>query len=162
MTFDSRTLRNALGCFATGVAVVTTIDADGLPTGVTVSSFTSVSLEPPLILFCLDNQNTSLKAFRSSGHFAVNVLRAEQRELSIRFANRCEDKWIGMDFERGTSGVPILKDCLAVLECRTVDIRDGGDHQICIGRVERVAYSKFGRPLLHYRGNYALLADGTA
>ena len=135
------------------------LTADGLPIGVTVSSFTSLSLDPPLVLFCLDNQNTSLKSFRSFGHFAVHVLGAEQRAMSIRFASRTEGKWVGVDFERWTSGVPILRDCLAVLECRTVEIRDGGDHQICIGRVERMAYAKTGRPLLYYRGNYAEVSD---
>ena len=88
MSFDPRTFRNALGCFPTGVTIVTTLGGDSLPVGVTVSSFTSVSLSPPLVLFCLDDRNSGLEAFRRCSHFSINVLSEEQRELSHRFSSR--------------------------------------------------------------------------
>jgi len=157
MSFDDRTFRKALGCFSTGVTVVTTLTPDGLPVGVTVSSFTSLSLQPPLVMFCLDSKNSFLEAFKASGHFAVNVLRHEQRELSIRFASRLQDRWKGVAFDTATSGAPVLPGCLAHFECSTIDMREGGDHVIFIGRVDRLEHSEAGQPLIYYRGTYAEL-----
>ncbi|HIJ39130.1 MAG TPA: flavin reductase family protein, partial [Rhodospirillaceae bacterium] len=117
MTIDSRIFRNALGCFPTGITVITTCDAKGAPVGVTVSSFTSVSLDPPLILFCLDNKTQRLEAFRSNQHFAVNVLRHSQIELSNRFSGRDEQLWREVEFRSGEQGVPLIEGCLACFEC---------------------------------------------
>lgn len=155
MRFDSRTFRKALGCFPTGVTVATTRAGNGAPVGVTVSSFTSVSLTPPLVLFCLDNRNGSLAAFRAAGHFAVNVLRSDQREVSIRFSSGLEDKWRGFVYDTWETGSPIIPGCLAALECATEAIHEAGDHCILIGRVQRLEHSEAGQPLVYYRGSYA-------
>ncbi|HXP98069.1 MAG TPA: flavin reductase family protein [Telmatospirillum sp.] len=161
MSFDTRTFRNALGCFPTGVTIVTTLGNDSLRVGVTVSSFTSVSLTPPLILFCLDDRHSGLEAYRQCGHFAINVLSEDQRALSVQFSSRKHDKWKGVAFENWSSGVPILDDCVANFECALVDVRDGGDHRIFIGRVERMRYSETAKPLVYCRGGYAELAGMT-
>lgn len=156
MTVDSRSFRRALGCFPTGVAVVTTIGETGDPAGVTVSSFTSLSLDPPLILFCLDNSSANLRAFLDRGFFAVNVLREEQREVSIRFASRSEqNRFAELRWEAWDTGAPIIAGCLASLECRTVAVHPEGDHHIIVGRVERLESSQAGQPLLYFRGTYA-------
>lgn len=157
MSIDARTFRKAMGCFPTGVTVVTTLAGDSSPIGVTVSSFTSLSLDPPLVLFCLDKRTSNLETFRLAGRFVINVLRHDQRELSIRFASRMEDKWKGLTFDSWTTGAPILRNCLANFECTTETVHDGGDHLIFIGKVERLDYSEGGQPLLYYRGAYAEL-----
>ena len=157
MSFDPRTFRKALGCFPTGVTIVTTLGNDSLRIGVTVSSFTSVSLSPPLVLFCLDDKNSGLEAFRQNGHFAVNVLSEDQKELSALFSDRKHDKWTGVAFESWSSGVPIIDGCVANFECALVDVLDGGDHRIFIGRVERMRYLEGAKPLVYCRGGYAEL-----
>ncbi len=155
MSVDSRSFRKALGCFATGVTVVTTLDPDsGAPVGVTVSAFSSLSLEPPLVLFCLGNRTASLECYRRCGHFAINVLSELQRDLSIRFASRAENKWAGIVPETWNSGVPILPGCLANLECSVHGILDGGDHTIFVGRIERLRHQEGGSPLIYFRGSY--------
>lgn len=155
MLVDSRGFRKALSCLPTGVTVVTTRSATGEPIGVTISSFTSLSLEPPLVLFCLDNKNGHLQDYLSAGIFAVNVLRADQRELSIRFASRMEDKWQGVVYEARETGAPILAGCLANLECRITGTHLEGDHHIIIGQVTHLEYSQAGQPLIYWRGAYA-------
>lgn len=155
MSIDQRSFRKALGCFATGVTVVTTLTPQTrTPVGVTVSAFSSLSLDPPLVLFCLGKQTSSLEAFKDFGHFGVNVLAETQRDLSIRFASRSDDKWAGMSFEAGESGVPWLSDCLANLECRLVNAIDGGDHLILVGEVKRLRHQEGGSPLIYFRGAY--------
>ncbi len=154
MSIDERSFKKALGCFASGVAVMTAADPAGRPVGVTVSAFASLSLTPPLILFCLDRRTTGLEVFRT-GPFAVNILREDQRELSIRFASRRDDKFAGIECRTGTTGVPLLPHCLAALECSTERVADGGDHEIIIGRVEHMEYQTGGQPLLYFRGAYA-------
>lgn len=159
MSLDSRSFRKALGCFASGVTVVTTlVPGTKAPVGVTVSAFSSLSLDPPLVLFCLGNATSSLDAFKTFGHFAVNVLTESQRDMSIRFASRTDDKWAGVSWSAWDSGVPILPDCLAVLECALVQVVDGGDHQIFIGRVEKMKHRESGSPLVYFRGSYLDLA----
>ena len=159
MSIDARTFRKAMGCFPTGVTVVTTLAGEGSPVGVTVSSFTSVSLDPPLVLFCLDARTSNVEAFRRSGHFAINVLRNEQREVSIRFASRMEDKWKGFAYDTWTTGSPILPNCLANIECSTAAIHDGGDHLIFLGRVVSFRTSDTAaEPLLFFRGRYHSVA----
>lgn len=154
MSIDERSYRKALGCFASGVAVMTTTEASGRPIGVTVSAFTSLSLNPPLILFCLDRRTGGLEAFRA-GSFAVNILREDQRELSIRFASRRDDKFAGLECRPGVSGAPLLPNTLAALECSVERVVDGGDHEIFIGKVEHMEYQTGGQPLLYFRGAYA-------
>lgn len=164
MEFDSRTFRKALGCFPTGVTVVTTAGrGDAPPVGVTISSFTSVSLEPPLILFCLDLKNVDLPTFVANGSFAVNVLREDQRELSIRFAGRTlANKFADIEYAVWETGAPILGGCLAVLECRVARMHEEGDHMVFIGEVVRLDYSQAGQPLAYWRGAYAQLDSGVA
>ncbi|MBF0393288.1 MAG: flavin reductase family protein [Alphaproteobacteria bacterium] len=161
MKVDSRTFRKALGCFPTGVAVVTTLDSQGKPVGVTISSFTSVSLEPPLVLFCLANTSGNLADFKASGHFAVNVLREDQRELSMRFAGRGADKWAEVPRTTWETGSPIIGQCLANLDCRVVAVHEGGDHLIFVGEVDRLEYGTAGQPLIYFRGDYAALGNTT-
>lgn len=154
MSIEERSFRKALGCFPTGVAVVTTTDGAGRPVGVTVSSFTSLSLHPPLVLFCLDRRTGGLDAFRDGG-FSVNVLREDQREVSIRFASRRDDKFDGIDTTTGATGAPVLPDALAVLDCVVESVVEGGDHFIFIGKVEHVDSQAGGQPLVYFRGAYA-------
>ena len=155
ISIDEHSFRKALGCFASGVVVVTTQNpVSQAPVGVTVSAFSSLSLDPPLVLFCLGVKNSNLDSFRQFGHFAINVLSAQQRELSTRFASRLEDKWAGLTWSEGESGVPLLDGCLVNLECSLVDVRDGGDHVIIVGRVEQMKIEEGGSPLVYFRGGY--------
>lgn len=155
MTIDSRAFRKTLGCFASGVTVVTTIDPnDGNPQGVTVSAFSSLSLDPPLVLFCLGNATASLPAFRANGRFVINVLAEGQRDLSLRFAGRGTDKWAGVEHGAGLEGLPVLAGCLAHLQCSLHQVVEGGDHTIFIGRVEQLDHSEGGAPLVYFRGAY--------
>src|SRR4051794_600845 len=158
MTVDHRAFRNALGCFATGVTVVTTLDGDGHPVGLTVSSFTSLSLDPALVLFCLDRGSQNFEAFTTSGRFAINVLRESQRDLSTRFAMSQGDRFSGIPFETWDTGAPVLPGSLATLDCLTETIQDGGDHVILIGRVQRAAGERTGDPLIYHAGAYRSLS----
>ena len=158
MTIDQHEFRNALGCFASGVTVVTTLDEDGGPVGLTINSFSSLSLDPPLVLFCLDRKVTSFDAFQNNRHFAVNVLAEGQEELSRRFAQVGSDKWVGIEFSAWDSGCPIFEDCLANIECDVDTIFEGGDHVVITGTVKQFCYDEDGaRPLLFYRGSYGRL-----
>ncbi len=158
MTFDSRAYRNALGCFATGITVVTTIAPDGSPIGVTVNSFSSVSLEPPLVQFCLGRAAMSFDAFTTAPSFAVNILAEDQSDLSVRFSKRdLQERWEGVGVERWETGVPLLAGCLANLECDREHVFEAGDHVIIVGRVRRLAAAAAGQPLLYFRGGYARL-----
>ncbi|WP_029006746.1 flavin reductase family protein [Azospirillum halopraeferens] len=158
MTIDSRAFRSALGTFATGIAVITAECPDGTPVGVTVNSFSSVSLDPPLVLFCLGRASRSFDLFVHGTAFAVNILAAEQQELSARFARRDDqDRWEGVGIERWETGAPILTGCLANLDCTREAVYDGGDHVILVGRVRRLASRDDGNPLLYVRGGYATL-----
>ncbi|HEY4439625.1 MAG TPA: flavin reductase family protein [Candidatus Elarobacter sp.] len=141
-TADPRDLRNALGTFATGVAIITTRDSDGRLFGLTGNSFSSVSLEPPLVLWSLSNTAPSLAAFRAATHFGVNVLGEEHRTLANRFARGHADKFAGVAYEVGEYGVPLIRGAVAHFECRIVDRYYGGDHEIYLGLVERYAYER--------------------
>jgi flavin reductase (DIM6/NTAB) family NADH-FMN oxidoreductase RutF len=133
--FDPREFRNALGSFATGVTIITTRDAEGAPVGITASSFNSVSLDPPLVLFSLARTARSLPAFAGAQHWAVHILRAEQEELCGRFARSGADKFAGLDFASGEGGAPLLGGCAARMQCRTAFRYEGGDHLIFVGEV---------------------------
>ena len=145
--------RHVLSHFASGVTVVTTWDADGRPTGLTASAFTSVSLEPPLILVCVDHKAQSYPALRANGRFAVNILAAEHEAVSRRFASTSTDKFDAVAYRPGTLGLPLIPEALAHLECRTVHAYPGGDHTIFVGEVE-AARARDGEPLLYFRGDY--------
>jgi flavin reductase (DIM6/NTAB) family NADH-FMN oxidoreductase RutF len=150
---DRRLLRNALGCFATGVTIITACGPEGY-LGFTANSFNSVSLDPPLVLFSLGRHATSLPGFQFATHFAINVLREDQMELSNRFARPNTDKWMGVDFITWKSGCPILKGTLASFECERHATYDGGDHVIFVGEVIHMHADLEGRPLLYFRGGY--------
>lgn len=155
MSFNPRTFRNALGCFPTGVTIVTTLKDDGAPIGVTISSFSSLSLTPPLVLFCLDEKSSELNTFLRAKHFVVNVLSDAQQDLSARFASRQSGKWDGLAWDSWNSGVPILQGCLANFECSVAAVHEGGDHHIFVGQVDRMHHAETGKPLVYWRGNYA-------
>jgi flavin reductase (DIM6/NTAB) family NADH-FMN oxidoreductase RutF len=154
MSFDPRSFRQALGCFATGITVVTSVGLDGEYLGFTANSFNSVSLDPPLVLFSLDRGAYSLKAFEAAGVFAINILREDQEAVSIAFARALSSKWEGVRTEIWQTGSPILVDALASFDCETTSMHDGGDHVIFVGRVLRLRAGVDGRPLIYFRGAY--------
>lgn len=159
---DQRHLRDVFGCFATGVTIITAREASGVPVGLTANSFSSVSLDPPLILFNLDRDANCARAFSVGSSFTVNVLKHDQQAQSNHFASKVEDKFASGEFSwtDGENGCPVLDGALAVLECTCDSLHDGGDHWIIIGRVTRAAGDGDGEPLLFYRGRYAGL-EGT-
>ncbi|WP_346915313.1 flavin reductase family protein [uncultured Roseibium sp.] len=148
---DPADLRNTLGCFATGVAIVTTLSANGRPVGMTINSFNSVSMDPPLVLWSIARKAPSYDAFHANGSFVVNILSEHQHELCLQFSRPSEDKFAGVDFEPGLNGIPQLTGAAAHLECMTHDRVEGGDHTIIIGRVMRLQASD-AMPLLFHRG----------
>ncbi|AUX27559.1 hypothetical protein SOCEGT47_081530 [Sorangium cellulosum] len=161
MLFDPAEFRKVLGQFATGVTLVTTVQ-DGAPLAMTVNSFSAVSLEPPLVLFCADRRSRTSAAIEASGVFAVNILRDQQRDVSDLFAGK------GTDIDRqavlteahvAESGSPILKDVLAFIDCKVEHAYDGGDHIIYVGRALAAGRGEAGAPLLYYRGTYQALDD---
>jgi flavin reductase (DIM6/NTAB) family NADH-FMN oxidoreductase RutF len=150
---DPRLLRQALGRFATGVTVITTRTPDGKYEGLTANSFSAVSLDPPLVLWSLRLAAASLPSFKSSGHFVVNVLSTAQSLTSQHFATPRHDKFEDVTFSTGIGGSPMLDDSLAIFECRTETMIEGGDHMIFIGRVIRAHY-RDGEPLIFAAGRY--------
>ncbi len=151
----NRQLRRALGCFATGIAVITTRAPDGKVEGLTANSFSSVSLDPPLVLWSLQSRAASLDSFTRSGWFAVNVLAAPQHHLSRHFATPSVDKFAGLGWAPGLGGCPLLADTLACFECSVHSTVPAGDHLIFIGRVRRVGF-RDGVPLLYSGGGYGM------
>ena len=156
---DTRLLRNAFGRFATGVAVATAIDADGQPIGLTINSFSAVSLNPPLVLWCLDNASHNLEAFRRASHHAINVLAAGQNDLSNRFATWPVDRFAGLAWQAGAGGAPVFPGCCARFEVANESAVAGGDHTIFVGRVENFSEDAGKAPLLFHAGRYAKLAS---
>jgi len=148
--------RRALSCFASGVNVVTTIDAAGELHGLTVSAFCSVSLTPPLVLICIEKTTASHFAFRESGAFVVNILNDSQTDLSEHFAAPFADKFSVLPYRSGISGIAVLENTLATLECRIRHDFDGGDHSIFVGEVESAAVHD-GSPLVYFQSNYRKL-----
>ncbi len=162
---DARALRNALGRFATGVTIVTTVTPEGAHTGVTVNSFTSVSLEPPLVLFCLSTRSSLLPAFERARHFAVNVLARSQQALSNRFARPSANTWEGVAFRPGAHGCALLADAVGVFECERRMVYPAGDHVIFIGEVARFETLPTCEPLAFCQGSYGTFTrdqSGTA
>ncbi len=154
---DARTLRDAMGCFATGVTIITARNAAGQPIGLTANSFTSVSLGPPLLLVCVANNAGSAPTLRTAKHFAVNVLQIGQQVVSNRFAGKGEDRFADTRWEDGEYGSPILLGSLVVFECMRDACYDAGDHFILVGRVEKASFEPRRDPLLYFRGKYRRL-----
>jgi len=155
---DPREFRTTLGHFPTGVAVVTTHDADFGPVGVTVSSFNAVSLEPALVLFSIGKTSPCHRSFDAADGIAIHVLGHGQHELSTRFARGGTEKWAGLDYVRGKSGSPLLNDALAIFECRPYARYDGGDHTIFVVEVQSMR-ARDGEPLVFCRGSYRALSE---
>jgi 3-hydroxy-9,10-secoandrosta-1,3,5(10)-triene-9,17-dione monooxygenase reductase component len=153
-SIDARAFRNALGQFATGVTIVTACGDSGERVGATVSSFNSVSLDPPLVLWSLDKGAYSRAAFESSTHFAVHVLTLDQAELARRFAQRGTDKFACVECRPGLGDIPLIGECAACFECETRHRYDGGDHVIFVGEVKRFTHVA-GKPLLFHGGAFA-------
>ncbi len=151
-------LRQALGQYATGIAVATTLDGEGEPHGLTINSFNSVSLDPPLVLWSLAKGSHQLEAFETSGCYAINILSETQQEVSVRFAAPVADRFDGCDWDTGSAGAPILSGVVASIQCKTEKILDGGDHIILLGRVVEVSHSSLP-PLLYHGGAYHSLGD---
>lgn len=150
---DSRELRNALGRFPTGVTVITTRSPGGKFEGLTANSFSALSLDPPLVLWSIVRKSGSLQSFVDSGHFAINVLRASQADISHRFATPSTDKFEGLVVEEGYGRSPLIPGVLAAFECKTESVVEGGDHLLFVGRVHRIRYGD-GEPLIFNAGKY--------
>lgn len=160
MSLDSRALRDALGQFATGVAVVTARTPAGETVGLTINSFASVSLDPPLILWSLDRSSDRFEAFMQADQFAVNVLSDECLTLSQRLSRKGERHLHGEPLRAGAHDLPLIERALAHFECRVEARHEGGDHVIFVGRVLSFSHNDRRRPLLYYRGRYRALSDG--
>jgi 3-hydroxy-9,10-secoandrosta-1,3,5(10)-triene-9,17-dione monooxygenase reductase component len=150
---DSATYRTVLGHFATGVTIVTALDGDE-PVGMACNSFTSVSLEPPLVLFCAAKNSTTWPRMEKAPHFAVNVLDEDGEAVCRVFATKGADRFAAVTHHRGATGAPILDDVLAYIDCEVDAQHDAGDHVIVVGRVVELGYATEGKPLLFYRGGY--------
>jgi 4-nitrophenol 2-monooxygenase / 4-nitrocatechol 4-monooxygenase, reductase component len=150
--------RRVLGHFATGVTILTTCDADARPTGLTASAFSSVSLDPPLVLICVDHKSQSYPSLRDRGCFAVNILSVDQQAISRRCASSRLDKFDEVPHRISDLGLPLIEGAIAQLECTTVSTHVEGDHTIFVGRVERASVGA-GEPLLYFRGQYDRLAN---
>lgn len=153
MTDKYRPLKNAFGRFATGIAVAACRGEGGAITALTINSFTSVSLEPPLVLWCLENRASSYSAFMAAESYAVSILGAGQQQTSQRFAHFIPNGPREDEFERWTTGAPVLKDRLAGFDCKVVARHEAGDHMILVGEVVRFDSAE-GAPLIYYASSY--------
>ena len=155
---QQRELRNAFGCFATGVTVITTNGSDGSPVGMTANSFASVSLDPPLVLWSIAKESNCFDSFINASHFAIHVLTSDQQEVSNAFASRENDKFSSVSWQRGDHETPLLEQYAARLVCSMAAQHDGGDHIILVGRVEEFDYND-GAPLLFHGGCYKEISE---
>jgi len=153
MAIDARELRNIMGHFATGVTVITTRDVDGKPFGLTANAFSSLSLEPPMVLICVDKKVDCYACFEGSKVFAVNFLSEEQEHLSRRFATKGIEKFEGIPYKTGECNVPLLEGAMGYIECKLLSGYDGGDHTIYVGEILD-AMASGERPLLFFKGKY--------
>jgi 3-hydroxy-9,10-secoandrosta-1,3,5(10)-triene-9,17-dione monooxygenase reductase component len=150
---DEASYRTVLGHFATGIALVTAID-DGEPVGMACNSFTSVSLDPPLVLFCAAKSSTTWPRIQRAGKWAANFLGEDDEELCRLFATRDTDRFAGVAYHKAATGAPVLEHAIAFVDCETEAEHDAGDHVIVVGRVIELGYTTEGRPLVFYRGGY--------
>jgi len=142
-----------LGSFGTGVAIATTCDAQGQPAGLTINSFSSVSLTPPMVLWSLSKTSSKYAAFQSGSHFCINILQKDQLSLAMQFSRHADDKFLNIAWEAGLGGAPKILGALATFECRNTVHYEGGDHTIFLGEVEAYAHHQ-GEPLLFHRGSF--------
>lgn len=155
---DVKELRNCFGKFATGITVITALAPDGTKLGLTVNSFSSLSLEPPMILWSLDKKSKNLDAMKGAPHFAVNVLASDQMDISNRFARTSDNKFDGIKLMPSKCNLPLLEGTVAHLECELIDMVEGGDHLIFIGKVEHFDV-KDKKPLLYINGQYSTISE---
>ena len=152
----SELFRRACGQFATGIAILTTCDAAGQPHGMTINSFTSLSLDPPLVMAAIARSSTLLPIFEQATHYAINILAADQLNLSDRFARRLESRFEGTEWTAGHHGSPLFPGALATLECRVAQVVNAGDHRVFIGEVDSIHIEPSApQPLLYFRGRYS-------
>jgi flavin reductase (DIM6/NTAB) family NADH-FMN oxidoreductase RutF len=154
MSFDARELRNALGRFATGVCLITTISDTGRALGMTANSFSSVSLDPPLLLWCLQNNSDVYDVFANPAYFAVNILSTEQQAHSNQYAKKGQHELDSAHYRLGKYGSPVIRNALVTFECELEVAHEGGDHLIILGRVKEMHQRSTGEPLLFYSGGY--------
>jgi flavin reductase (DIM6/NTAB) family NADH-FMN oxidoreductase RutF len=148
--------RKAAGRFATGITIATVVDSDGVPHGLTVNSFTSVSLQPPLVLVCIAHAAVTVECFRTAKYFGINILASDQRELSDHFARKGHDRFATIEWTPGQTGVPLLPGVLALMECEVYSTVRAGDHDIFLGEVMRIEVED-RRPLLYWSSSYHTL-----
>jgi flavin reductase (DIM6/NTAB) family NADH-FMN oxidoreductase RutF len=153
-SLDTRALRSALGRFTTGVTVVTVRGPDGRQAGITVNSFNSVSLDPPLVLWSLGKRSASMASFSTGSHYAINILGADQKDLANRFASRVENRFADVEFTPGVAGAPLLAGAAATFECFNRSRYEEGDHVIFVGEVERCTHRDDVSPLLYHGGKF--------
>ena len=156
MPLDTRKFRDVMGTFTTGVTIITTMD-NKTPHGITANSFTSVSLSPPMVMFCLGKSSANFEAFMASDSFAVNILSSQQDALSTRFATFEGDRFDGLNWSAWDTGAPILENVIAAIDCRLEATHDAGDHVILLGLVVRAEVQKNAPPLLYFKGGYERL-----
>jgi flavin reductase (DIM6/NTAB) family NADH-FMN oxidoreductase RutF len=152
----SAEFKRACGRFVTGVTIASVLDAQGRPHGLTVSSFTSASLDPPLILICLGHRVSAIEAFRAAAHFGINVLAEDQRDLAERFTRKGQDRFDGLKWQPGKTGVPILAGVLAAIECAVRQRFTAGDHDVLVGEMVGACVAA-GGPLIHFASHYRRL-----
>lgn len=152
---DNRQFRDALGQFATGICVVATARDGAPPVGMTINSFSSVSLEPPLILWSIQNSAECFPSFIQASHFSVNILSLQQEDLSVYYAQRGAQAMPSEHFALGSTGSPLIRGALANFECKSWARYPGGDHQIIVGEVLKMQARPNGKPLLYHQGRYA-------
>jgi flavin reductase (DIM6/NTAB) family NADH-FMN oxidoreductase RutF len=162
MSIDARAFRNALGQFPTGIVVVTAPAAGRDPLAMTVSSFNAVSLDPPLVLFSIGRNAPSLSLLLEAPRFAISVLRADQADVSSRFAFGRGEKWAGFQPAVGETGCPVIRPSLATFECSPFATHEGGDHLIIVGRVDHFDMAAEGAPLVFFRGGYHAIGSSAA
>ena len=150
---DEPSYRTVLGHFATGVTIITAMDGNE-PIGVSANSFTSVSLDPPLVLFCASKDSSTWPRIEAAGKFTVNILNEHQEDICRVFATKGADRFKHLAWSEYRSGAPVIHGALAFVDCETVDEYDAGDHLIVVGRVLELGYASEGKPLLFYRGGY--------
>ncbi|MBM7599221.1 3-hydroxy-9,10-secoandrosta-1,3,5(10)-triene-9,17-dione monooxygenase reductase component [Virgibacillus halotolerans] len=155
---NPKEFRNTMGNFATGVTVITTSKGEEL-IGMTANSFSSLSVDPPLILVCIDKKSTSMRAFSRDHPFAVNILQEEQEEACSGFAKKGGNKFERASYYLSETGVPVLENNMATIECTVYDILEGGDHYIITGYVQNVSYNNEKKPLLFFRGKFGSIFE---
>jgi len=155
---DGQRFREIVGHFASGVTVVTT-EVDGQPFGTTASAVTSLSLDPPMMLVCMNKESSTGQAITESGHFAINILCDGQEEVAMRFAGKSADKFRALNFVRGAWGLPLIRDALAHVVCELTEQAEAGTHRVFIAEVRGASASPVGRPMLYFRGRFGKLAS---